>query len=187
MAVCLCLTNGVGSWRALAARTEERAAGEVVDREHQIKAALLLNFIRYTTWPEESLAGARPITLAVIGKDPFSGTLEATFRAEEAHGRKIEVGRSKDVPATIESHVVFCGELARVARQELLAKCARRHVLLIGESPEFAREGASINFFIQDQKVRFEINADALAAAELQLSPAVLKLAKIVQPRKEDG
>jgi hypothetical protein len=172
-------------------RASERAAGANVaseDREHTIKAAFLLNFIRYTTWPKSSFADAEsPIRVMVVGKDPFGGVLESTFRGEKAGARSIEVTRSVEVPAEPVAHVVFCGELTRAERIRLLERCRQRAVLVIGEIEGFALEGAGINFYLQDQKTRFEINTDALAEAGLELSPAVLKLARIVRSRKESG
>jgi uncharacterized protein DUF4154 len=167
------------------AASETRSEGE--KREYQIKAAFLLNFVRYTTWPKECFEDAQaPIVLAVIGRDPFGDILETTFRGEEANGRKIRVTRHREVPARIEGHLAFCGGLEREERQRLLERCRKQPVLLVGETPDFARDGACINFYLQDQKTRFEINTEALAEATLELSPAVLKLARIVKTRRED-
>lgn len=170
----------------LGAALEARSESET--REYQIKAAFLLNFVRYTTWPKESFADAKaPIVLTVFGRDPFGEILEGTFRGEEANGRKIQVARSKQVPERIEGHLAFCGGLEREERQLLLERCRKQPVLLVGETPDFAREGACINFYLQDQKTRFEINLEALAEATLELSPAVLKLAKIVKTKRSGG
>lgn len=156
------------------------------DREHEIKAVFLLNFIRYATWPKTSFEAAdSPVRVLVVGADPFGPVLEATFRGEKAFGRSIEVLRSLEVPDPPAAHVVFCGELAAEARAKLLAHCRGRPILLVGELEGLAQDGACINFYLQDQKTRFEINTDALATASLELSPAVLKLARIVHSRKE--
>ena len=167
------------------AAAEARSESET--REYQIKAAFLLNFVRYTTWPKESFQDPKdPIVLAVIGRDPFGDILETTFRGEEANGRKIRVTRHREVPERIEGHLAFCGGLDREGRRLLLERCRKQPVLLVGETPDFARDGACINFYLQDQKTRFEINTEALAETKLELSPAVLKLARIVKTRRED-
>jgi hypothetical protein len=193
VAAVLALLAGVSRARPADGRdqpprsTARDGAFEAEDREYQIKAAFLLNFIRYTTWPKESFEDDQsPIVLTVVGKDPFGKVLESTFEKEEAHGRRILVSRSKEVPETVGGHVVFGAELPRPARDELLQKCRKQPILLIGEQEDFALDGAQVNFYIQDQKVRFEINSDAAAEASLQISPAVLKLARIVRSRKEN-
>jgi len=158
------------------------------DREHTIKAAFLLNFIRYATWPKTSFEGPEsPIRVLVVGRDPFGQVLEATFRGEKVRGRAIEVARSAEVPIEITAHVVFSGELAKGEREVLLARCKAKPILLVGEFEGLAQDGACINFYLQDQKTRFEINVDALSDDGLELSPDVLKLARIVRTRKEGG
>ena len=164
---------------------EDRVENE--DREHSIKAAFLLHFIRYTTWPRKSFEDdTSPIRVQVVGGDPFGQVLEDTFRGEKAHGREIRVVRSPRVPAELDGHLVFCGELSRGERSELLRRSRGQPILLIGEVAGLAEEGACINFYLQDQKTAFEINVDAVAEASLELSPKVLKLARIVRKKKED-
>lgn len=185
LASCLGLLGGLADSR-VEGRASESVEIRSEDREHEIKAVFLLNFIRYATWPKTSFESAEsPVRVLVVGRDPFGPALEATFRGEKALGRSIEVLRSLEVPDPPAAHVVFCGELAPEARAKLLAHSRGRPILLVGELEGLAQDGACINFYLQDQKTRFEINTDALAAASLELSPAVLKLARIVHSRKE--
>lgn len=156
-------------------------------REYQIKAAFLLNFIRYTTWPAESFPDeSAPVVLTVVGKDPFGTILEETFEGEEANGRSIAIVRVREVPASLAGHVVFCADHSKPVRSKLLEAAAKRAILVVGETPDFAAEGACINFYLEDKKTRFEVNTDAVKEAALAISPAVLKLAKIVKTRRED-
>ena len=53
-------------------------------------------------------------------------------------------------------------------------------VLTIGEMPDFARRGGIINFIMEDNKVRFEVNVDAAKQADMNISSRLLALAKIV-------
>jgi len=53
-------------------------------------------------------------------------------------------------------------------------------VLLVGEESGFAKQGAVVNFFIESNRVRFEINTEAARRAQLKISSKLLSLAKIV-------
>lgn len=154
--------------------------------EYEIKAAFLLNFVRYTNWPAASFDGPKsPIRLTVVGRDPFGATLETTFKGEEVHGHPVVVARADEVREDLRAHIVFAGDLPEADRHRLIQACAGRPTLLVGEVPHFAEDGACINFYLSDHKVRFEVNTDASAAASLEISPAMLKLAKIVHSRKK--
>jgi hypothetical protein len=56
----------------------------------------------------------------------------------------------------------------------------------VGEAPGFAEDGACINFYLSEKKIRFEVNTDSLAQGSLVVSSAVLKLARIVKTRREE-
>ncbi|HEX6885571.1 MAG TPA: YfiR family protein [Planctomycetota bacterium] len=190
----LCAAPAAGDTRAKTAGSEAGAADPVSrevgseHREYQIKAAFLLNFIRYTTWPPEAFANPKaPIEVTVVGRDPFGPILEETFAGETIEGRRIVVRRERGLPEALTGHVVFSADLEHVGRAELLRACRRRPMLLVGESPDFAAEGACVNFYLADKKTRFEINTDSLAEAKLVISPAVLKLARIVKGRREES
>lgn len=183
------LGAGLTSARDLRAATGGDSPGSRTteeEREYQIKAAFLLNFIRYTTWPESAFEGPNdPLVLLVVGDDPFGKTLDETFKDEKVGNHRVVVRRVGQVPEAPAGHLVFCGRQSDEARARLIAACAKRPVLLVGESSGFAEDGACVNFYLQERKTRFEINVDALAAGELEMSPAVLKLARIVHTRRE--
>ena len=49
----------------------------------KIRAAYLLNFIRFTAWPEETFeSDSSPITVTVIGEDTFGSILDDTFKSK---------------------------------------------------------------------------------------------------------
>jgi hypothetical protein len=53
-------------------------------------------------------------------------------------------------------------------------------ILTIGDTAGFARQGVIINFYLENRKVRFEINAAAARRAGLTISSKLLKLAGAV-------
>jgi hypothetical protein len=53
--------------------------------------------------------------------------------------------------------------------------------LTISEIEGFTQSGGIINFYIEESKIRFEINVGAAEKAGLKISSKLLKLAKITQ------
>jgi hypothetical protein len=154
-------------------------------REYKVKSAFLFNFIRFTTWPKGVFEKRdSPIVMTVVGKDPFGEVLEETFRGKELHGRSIAIKRTAAVQGCKDAHLVFAGKLSEKERAKLLEFCAGRPVLLVGEANGFAQDGASVNFYVDQRKVRFEINTQSTKEAGLTLSSEILKLARIVETRR---
>ena len=50
----------------------------------------------------------------------------------------------------------------------------------MGEAEHFVQDGGMIEFFLEDNKVRFNINLDAAERAKLKISARLLALAKTV-------
>ena len=53
-------------------------------------------------------------------------------------------------------------------------------VLTIGDTEGYAEQGVMVNFYLEDNMVRIEINIDAARRAGLNISSQLLKLARIV-------
>ncbi len=61
-------------------------------------------------------------------------------------------------------------------------------VLTVGEADRFAQFDGAVNFILEANKVRFEINVDAAARGRLKLSSKLPALARIVvADQRRDG
>jgi hypothetical protein len=164
----------------------ESNTGETREAEYRVKAAFLYHFLGYTTWPQDCFEGPEaPITVLVVGEDPFGPHLRAALEDKVVGGRGIKVLHSPEVPPQIGAQLVFAGRLSKPEVERLLGLCRGKPVLLFGERPGFADAGAQGNFYLEDGKVRFEVNVEALTASRLELSSQLLKLARIVRTAKE--
>ncbi|OPY12112.1 YfiR family protein [Syntrophus buswellii] len=146
----------------------------------QVKAAFVYNFIKFVFWPRESMPPDAPdITLCVLGNDPLGNALES-LSGKAASGKALSVKRiaSRD-EASICQVLYICRSESRQVKEIL--KDLPRGVLTIGDMKNFAAFGGMINFVIKDRKVSFEINPDAAATGEMQISSKLLRLAKLVR------
>ena len=62
----------------------------------------------------------------------------------------------------------------------MLAETEGKPVLIVGETPGFADHGAIMNFYIEGERVRFEINVDNARRAKLRMDAKLLSLGKLV-------
>ncbi len=175
----------------------EQAAPEA-NREYQIKAAFLYNFVKFTDWPGESAADSNepntvdsnePITIGIIGEDPFGNAFEPV-KNERIKGRKIVLKRfkgleeSKQSSEQIESvrkcHLLFVCRSQKEQLREIIDVVKDRPVLTVADMGGFLESGGMINFILEEKKVRFEINLAAARHAGLRINSRLLGLAKRV-------
>jgi hypothetical protein len=157
-------------------------------KEYQIKAACLLNFAQFIEWPATVFAeNGTPITIGILGDDPFGQTLEQTFQDETVQGRKLVIKRSRQIDDLKTCHLVFIGKSEKDHLADTLATLNDAHIVTVSEMYGFASRGGIVNFYIENNKIRFEINPDAAQRSGLKISSQLLKRAKIVSSDSAKG
>ncbi|HVW73739.1 MAG TPA: YfiR family protein [Rhizomicrobium sp.] len=144
--------------------------------EYAVKAAYLTKFIPFITWPNGALPQANtPVTICVMGDDPFGGKLEQAAAGAKLGEHPVTVKKAAAPDAACQ--IAFLGTGADASLESWRGK----PVVTVTDSG--ARAHGVISFVLVDNHVRFDID-DALAAQDgLQVSSKLLSLAHIVKPR----
>jgi hypothetical protein len=173
-AILLALIMGFG----LAAPGPLRGADESL--EYQVKAAFLLNFIKFTEWPPSAFtASDSPIFICILGADPFGDALDQVIAGESVNGKKVAVERLKRAPSAKACQVLFISKSEKNIDKILPA--LGPGVLTVGDEETFIRGGGMISFVIENRRVRFDINQTAAENAALKLSSKLLSVARAVE------
>lgn len=156
-------------------------AETAVQRECEIKAAYLYNFINYIDWPENAFpAPGGTITIGIVGQSEFDAALN-TLNGKQAKGRTVALKQITDTKDFDQCQIVFINASEKERLPQLLEKLKGSRVLSVSEIDGFAEQGGIINFISEHNKVRFEINPDAARRLGLNISSELLKLAKVVK------
>jgi hypothetical protein len=178
------------------------SAGAVqAGKELQIRAAFLLNFVRFTEWPEEALPeNDGEFVVAVLGTDPFGDVLDQTFSQQKVQNRGIQVKRfrmpnRRDYDKIAQYEKALIETLEEVAASQviymnlpnpdeatfMLERLDEPHTLIIGHSKGYAEQGAHLALDRADENIVFYANVDAIKESELDVSSKLLKLARVVK------
>ena len=157
---------------------EVRAAVE----EYQLKAVFLYNFAKFVEWPEGSFRSlSEPITVCILGQNPFGPALVKTLEGKAIDGRPFRV---REIPASEPGnpcHILFVSASERKRFRSLLPDRKGSGTLTVGESPGFAAEGGVVNFRIEGNTLRIEVNTEAARLEHLRISAKLLNLVEIVK------
>jgi YfiR/HmsC-like len=149
--------------------------------EYQVKAAFLLNFAKFIQWPPNAFQDDRtPMAVCVFRYDPFGSVLDEIMRGKNINNRELLARRISDFPELNTCQVVFVSEREGKLLPEVLNSLKGSSALVIGEAGDFAERGGGIQFFLEDNRLRFAVNVDALQRARLTASSKLLALARIV-------
>lgn len=168
-----------GSSRATAQTTLD----DGVSREYLIKAAFLYNFARYVQWPNEATDPKTPFVIGLLQPEPFGPAIEQVRATKSLEGRPIVIARFASMAEYRPCHILFvAAAVSPTEKAAALRETRGKPVLVVGEEPGFATRGGVINFFAEDNRIRFEINVEAAKQQRLQISSKLMTLGKVVGP-----
>ncbi|MGH9327471.1 MAG: YfiR family protein [Terriglobia bacterium] len=169
----LCLASIV----LLAAGTTS-AIGQV--SEYAVKAAFVYKFSEFVEWPAGSFKSSNaPITICVLGENPFGNALEQITEGKFFAGRGFQVMHISSANTAKGCRVLFISRSEKKRLGPILSDLAQPGILTVGDTAGYAERGVMINLYLEGDKVRFEINPDAAARAGIKISSKLLSLAKI--------
>ena len=148
--------------------------------EDAVKAALVYNFARFTTWPQAAFDSEdEPLRICVLAGEELRGAFEA-IDGRSVSERVVDVCFSSDVHKLAGSHLVYVPQSARERWPQLRAALGDAPVLTVGEMTGFLDAGGMMNLARTDNRLVFQVNLPAVKEAGLGVSSRILKLATLV-------
>ena len=162
---------------ALLAPAGATAADEY--REQRIKTAFLVNFARFITWPAHTFADSEaPIEVCVLASDAFGVVLADVAKDKAVNERPLRITRVFRAEDLRRCQIAYLEDADEAAAN--LALLTGHHVLTVYEGDVTQTNGV-IRFYLDQDRVRFEVNLAAARREELQLSSKLLGLARVVE------
>jgi hypothetical protein len=152
-----------------------------VSREYDIKAVFLYNFTQFVEWPSNAFINPdAPFVIGILGSDPFRSLIDEAVAGEKVKGHSIIVKRYQNITDIKNCQILFISAKEAGRIKEILSAIQHRNILTVSDIPNFANTGGMICFLTKNNKIKLQINPYPAKAAELNLSPKLLRVAEIV-------
>ena len=156
--------------------------------EYQVKAAFLFNFAKFVEWPPDAFPHPdAPLQICVFGQDPFGVEFERSMVEKIVQSHKVKVAHPDDMSQARACQILFVSSSEKQRMRDILQGLQGASVLTVADTPNFIQAGGIINFVLDEDQVRFEINLKAAELAHLKLSARLLTVAKRVLPGDPAG
>jgi hypothetical protein len=160
------------------------AAAQIMPSEYDVKAAYLFNFGKFIRVNGTARPAPRStFDLCILGRDPMGRAIDDIAANESIDNRTVRIVRIADVSQAHGCEVLFIGSSEEAQLRENLAIIAKSDVLTVSDAPDFLDRGGMIQFVLQQNRVRFAINLDAVNRTHLVLSSELLKVASTIKGR----
>jgi hypothetical protein len=143
--------------------------------EDALKAVVVLNFLRYSTWPDAT----GPITVGMVGRSSALAPFRQVLEGKSVNGRIIHLVEIKGVPEPRCCQVLYVASDQAARIRQSLAGARSAHILTIGENDKFLECGGAVNLFLVDGHISFEVNLEVLEGSGIEISSRLLHLGQI--------
>ena len=163
----------------LAPATPAAAAGApLAASEEKVQAAYLHKFLNYAEWPPVSFPQPdTPYVIGVAGDDTVADELARIAAGRSVNNRGVIVKRLLPGDAVNDLHVLYIGRNERARLGQWLRQVKGKPVLTVTAAEGALEQGCIINFRTVDDRVRFEVSADAAEQSGLRLNSRLYSVA----------
>ena len=176
----------------------------------KVKSAYLLNFAKFTTWPDGAFTDKDgPFVICVWGRGTIEKTLEQFIKDKTVNGREVVItrikyhttvaainendntgnlieGLSENILTQLsECHLLYIDKSEANRVHEILKAVEPLSILTISDIPGFAEQGGMLGLVLRKGKITFDANPVAIKKAGIRVSSKILKLATIVQTNRK--
>jgi hypothetical protein len=155
--------------------------------DYQVKAAYLYNFGRFIEWPPAVTARNDAFNVCILGQDPFGKNLDTTLAGESIAGKHVVAKRISNAEESTDCQILFLSSEEAGHMKQIMDALDKAAILTVSDIPKFSQRGGMIQFVLEGNRIRFEVNLTATQHAGLVLSSELLKVAAAVRKDSVTG
>jgi hypothetical protein len=150
--------------------------------ENIIKAAYIERITRFVEWPVRNNSNSSDLfVIGVYDEDDFYSTLTDVFKEKPIKEHKVKIILIKGPEEINGCNLCYISSIAKPMIRKFVTLANSSGVLLMSETTNFSKEGVHINFYIEDEKLKFEINEQSISSAGFKVSYLLMQNTRIVQ------
>ena len=169
--------TGLGVALALLA-APARATPPLQTSEYGLKSVFLYQFCRFMEWPDSAFSSPNePLTIGIVGKDPFGPLLREAVAGEKYHHRPIQIKHYRDPSEIKQCQLLFVSRSETGRTADIVAAVAGKNIVTVGETVQFINNGGMIALTTEQNHIRLRMNLNMLRGANVEVSSKLLRIA----------
>lgn len=160
------------------------AAADSVFLENDVKAAYLSKIGLFVEWPKSAFTSpTSAITVCVSGENPFGDALDKVVEGQRVDGHPIQVRYLKIVAENSGCDILYAAGSGAQSVADALTAVNGSAVLTVTDAASDDHAVGIIEFVVQNNRVRFNIDEQAAARNGISISPHLISLALSVRSK----
>jgi hypothetical protein len=152
------------------------------DPDDELKAAIVLSFLRYSTWHQLPAEG-EPLTVGVVGRSSMIQALRRLFDGKSVNNHALRVEEIKVPVDARRCEIIYYATAVSTEIRQGLLDLQSAHALTIGESDKFLESGGAVNLLPVEGHMSFEVSLEALQRSAVDISSKLLRFGQVRKVR----
>lgn len=146
-----------------------------------MKAAYIERITRFIEWPETlTIKDTSVFTIGIAGDNDFLTVLKSSLSDKTIKGKKVEIINLVKPVNTEVCDICYISGINETELEKLVPEANRNGVFLMTEKKGFGEKGVHLNFYLEDNKLKFEINRSSIESGKFKVSSLLMKSARII-------
>ncbi|MBS1489295.1 MAG: YfiR family protein [Bacteroidetes bacterium] len=145
---------------------------------HEVYSMMVFNFVKYVQWPAGD--NSQEFIIGVIGNNDIYNTLNTWYGGKAKGNKKYVIKKFANASELTECQVVFIDKSKSGEFESVNNKVKGKSTLIVTDRTGLGAKGSCINFKTVDEKLRFELNQQAIEASNLKVSSALASMAILI-------
>jgi YfiR/HmsC-like len=144
---------------------------------HEVYSMMVFNFSKYVQWPENEDG---EFVIGVIGNEDVYKTLNTWYSGKPKGNKKFVIKNYKNASEVEDCQILYIDKSKSGEFETANAKVKGKGTLVVTDRNGLGSKGSCINFKTIDNKLKFELNQQAIASSNLKVSSALTTMAILI-------
>ncbi len=146
--------------------------------KHELHSMMIYNFLKYIQWPESANSGQ--FIIGVLGDDDVYNTLNTWYGDKERQGKVLRVKKIASAAEASQCQLIYIGRSSSDEFEAVQQSVSNNPTLVITDKNGLGHRGSGINFKIVNNRLKFELNQNALNSSKLKVSSQLAAMAIVI-------
>ena len=139
----------------------------------------IYNFTKYIEWPSNYRSGQ--FTIGILGdNEALYLELEKMSKVKKVANQSFSIERYESISEVEGPHILYIPMDSSSELNQAVTKLKNKSTLIVTEKPGLALKGSSINFIIEGNRQKFELNKSTTESHNLKVASTLENLAVLV-------
>lgn len=153
-------------------------AGVEDELSKTLKAAYIYRILFYIDWPDEEKRG---IDLCVSDDNFLYLKLKEHIQGKKLNNKRVNIMDCALIENNQPLDIVYSSNPDGDFLKKIMTKNSRKKIIIFSYLKDALLKGATFNFFLEDNKLRFEVNLKKIEKFGVKVSSQLLKVARVKQ------